>query len=204
MSQQVLRSAAAPLSQARHILLQGIPRTATPADLSRLLKRYNVQGIEDVGVYYDRGHPRTNALITLVRPNFTRDNLRELEKASFCGVPLRSTPIEEEQLKNYINLDKGSGIHASLPDVQRGKTVLVWGLPYNTTREQVAPLFEGFEMKTKVEKVKRGNRSGPISRFMMSMTSESEAHRFVRKMHLMDVSLDDTGALHTIHAHVMY
>jgi hypothetical protein len=116
-----------------------------------------------VGIHYDRGHHTREAVVTLIGPNFLRDNLRALQKATFYGVPFVSRELNNEDLRKYTKVEAGSGIHAGLPAEKRGKTVLIWGLPSEVWTKSVNSLLVGFQV------------AGPLQRIMYV-----ELHRIIQ------------------------
>ncbi|KAJ4488046.1 hypothetical protein J3R30DRAFT_3695702 [Lentinula aciculospora] len=177
-----LRSFAA-LSKAQHILLKRIPALTTPADIRRMLTRYNVQGVADVAILYENFIPTKQALITLARPNFMRDNLRELTNATLSGLVLTSEEIDYS-VSGPPPPVFGTGPHAGVDNV--GKNVVLSPFPYGTSPINLETVLEKYTLagsfNDSVLPIRNASKN-PIS-MLVKLGSESEAYRVVREVHM--------------------
>lgn len=148
------------LRLATQIQLSNVPRTATPADLRRLISRAQVQGVEhsmvssflwpqghpliptpSVALDYHRLEPNGRAYLELTHPDYLSPNLDALEKVTISGVHLVAEPsnrvpdFENEQLN-------GDGLSSELGS--NGKNVVVWGLPKGAGPGMLDQLMDGF------------------------------------------------------------
>ncbi|THU92178.1 hypothetical protein K435DRAFT_214985 [Dendrothele bispora CBS 962.96] len=186
---------------ARHIELNNVPKSATPADIRRLLWRSKVQDIQDVSIIYKGFMPTGRALLTLNKPNFLRDNMRALENASISGIRVYSGV---RMVDGDKQLAFGDGPHANT--FNEGKNVLLWNLPRRTQFSTITPLLKGFALadcKEPIQKVKIDEFTF-LSRFLIRLVDESEAHRLVRALHMTDLEPEKHGRAHPVRAHVVY
>jgi len=191
--------AAAKLSLASHILLKGLPKTATSGDLRRAVSLAGIQGITDVSLIYQRFAPTGQAVLTMAVPDFAQDALRAAKKITFTGREeigaslttdprfLRHRSRGAQGRADALNRGLlGSGPSAGFPG---GKTVTITGVPGRVTVDAFRPLVQGFqladdEINSVLQAPLPENKFSLYARFIIVLASASEAQRFVRKFHL--------------------
>ncbi|KAF5365785.1 hypothetical protein D9758_003262 [Tetrapyrgos nigripes] len=191
-------------STARHIELQNIPSSVTPADIRRLLFRSKVKDVQDVSIIYRRFMPTGRALLALNEPSYTNDNLRALENASFAGVRIQSeAKVETAPRKNYVERI-GDGPHGNTWN--GGKNVFIWNLHPSTPTATIRSLLEGFELASVEDSLLKlsYSRAATSSGFLVRLSTESEAQRVVRTLHMTDLEPEKYGPAHPIRAHVVF
>ncbi|KAG5647204.1 hypothetical protein DXG03_001163 [Asterophora parasitica] len=187
----------------RHITLTGVPNLTTPADIRRAVAK-KLQGVENVEIDYNRFRPSGRALITLTRPEYLRDNLRELQKFTLCGIPVRSNGVHisdgvAERPRSRGNKGRaqaaergaitGNGLHGHFPNAHRN--VVMWGLPGRLEPKDLENALHDFKLAksqkgemTIVKVAIPHDRFSMFSRFLVTMSSVSEARRLVRQFHM--------------------
>ncbi|KAE9400744.1 hypothetical protein BT96DRAFT_857002 [Gymnopus androsaceus JB14] len=186
-----MQAAADALSRAHHILLKNVPVPTTTADLRRMLTRYNVQDVSDVAILYNNFVPAKQALITLARPNFLRDNLRALTNGSLSGRMFSHEAVDYSE-SGLPESSFGTGPHAGLDNV--GKNVLLSSFYHDSTIYPLASALEKYKLAGTFEEsviptATKGSKMQPIS-MLVKCRTESEAYRLARDLHM-------TRSLHT-------
>lgn len=191
------------LQHARHIILRGVPKTATTWDVRRVLTRSGAHGVTNIHICYEYFKPTGEVLITLSRPHFLRDNLRVLDNVSFAASRVSPRPFipeeaprpkmrsrglrgkEQAALRGALN---GNGPHAGMSNLDR--TVTIWGLAGKATPRALAEVLEGFDVaesaKGRMNIIKiplPENQFSMTSRFIVTLKTVAEAHRVVRALH---------------------
>jgi len=194
----VLRRAAR-LSKASHILLKGVPTTATSGDLRRAVMLAGVQGITEVSLIYQHFAPTGQAVLTVAVPDYTRDALRAAKNITFTGC---------EEINASLTIDSrffrqrsrgvqgradalnrgllGSGASAGFPS---GRTVTISGVPGKVTVKNIRQLVQEFQLaddetNSVLQAPLLETKFSMYARFIIVLASESEAQRLVRKFHL--------------------
>ncbi|EJD52978.1 hypothetical protein AURDEDRAFT_157540 [Auricularia subglabra TFB-10046 SS5] len=197
--------------------IAGLPRTATQADVWRLLRRLKVQNVNRVYLHYNRFKPTGAAFAALDSAAAVRPALEQLRGAHLSAFPLsaRAHTLEEPARVRGVagreeavrrGLVTGTGADAGIGE--RGSSVLLSGLParwfYGDVRRA---LCDGFDLReagdaTIVNATPAHTRSPAVtSRWLVRLASVSEAHRFVRKVHR---TLVHEQRDYQIHAQVVY
>ncbi|KAJ3755841.1 hypothetical protein EV360DRAFT_85537 [Lentinula raphanica] len=157
----------------------------TPADIRRMLTRYNVQGVADVALIYEKFVPTRQALITLARPNFLRDNLRELTNATLSGQVFTSEEVDYSETEPPPP-ELGRGPHAGVDNL--GKNVVLSYFPSGTSPRSIQTISEKYSLAgsfdVSVRSVKSGDGPKDPVVMLVKLQSESEAHRMVRDLHM--------------------
>ncbi|KAJ7470626.1 hypothetical protein FB451DRAFT_345769 [Mycena latifolia] len=207
------------LKRATQIELSNLPRTATPADLRRLILRGQVQGVEHASIEYHRLEPTGRAYLQLTQPEFLLPNLDALEKVSISGVHPVAEPSDRPAMSDQIN---GNGLGSELDS--NGTCVVIWGLPKSIRPEALDKLFQGFSFpqgEPYIFKMPRlaalaflrpsSKTSTPspqlftfTSRFLVRLDSVSEAHRLVRQLHMTSWNPVQHGTKYPMRARVIY
>jgi len=187
------------LTQASHILLRGLPTSATSGDLRRAVMLAGVQGVIDASLIYHRFAPTGQAVLTMAVPDYTRDALRAAKNITFTGheeisASLTTDPRFFRQRSRGVQgradaLNRGllgSGPSAGFPS---GRTVTISGVPGKVTVQNMRQLVEGFqladdEMNSVLQAPLPEGKFSMYARFVVLLASESEAERLVRKLHL--------------------
>ncbi|OCB89827.1 hypothetical protein A7U60_g3009 [Sanghuangporus baumii] len=213
----------------RHIHLHGLPRSATPADVMRLAR----QSIKDDGLLkniagaaldYNRFMQTGRAFISMTSGFFTKAAVRALKNAQMSSLPIRasvsdlqSTPArrrgkqgKQEAAERGVldGCGKGGGI-----DV-KGCDVVLYGLPGTIA----APALKQYLRRSGM--VRRAQNGEPdcdvikieiprkgfsaISKHLVRLNSPSEAHAFVRKIHMTFFLPDVWRKKYLLRARVVY
>ncbi|RDB24265.1 hypothetical protein Hypma_008713 [Hypsizygus marmoreus] len=208
-----------PLETRRHILLKGIAPTATTGDVKRAIAG-KLNGVASVAINYWRFGPSGRALITLTQSDFMQENLRALNRLTIAGIPAKAQAIYyNEAVSNRTRGVKGraeavergfplgTGPWGNYPNHERN--VVIWGLPGKLTVDALeANALEGFKVarskdgKAMIIKVPLPETKFTFfSRFVVTMSSVSEAHRLVRRLH--STSWDKEG-MYPVKARLLY
>ncbi|KAH9966590.1 hypothetical protein BC827DRAFT_1264550 [Russula dissimulans] len=140
-----------------HVQLSGLPRTTTPADITRLLARSGVHDITNVALDYRRFEPTGRAFLTLSRPSALQKVLAALKQLRFFGHPLRprTTPAPAEHgmrsrgLKgreeaSERSIVSGNGSQGGITDV--GRSVILSGLPGKISSAAVRRFLKNYQL----------------------------------------------------------
>ncbi|KAJ7098048.1 hypothetical protein B0H15DRAFT_823878 [Mycena belliarum] len=194
------------LQRATQIELSNLPRTATPADVRRLILRGQVQGVEDASIEYRRLEPTGRAYLKLTQPEFLLPNLDALEKVTVSGVQPVAEPSARPAMSDQMN---GNGLGSEL--ASDGKCVVIWGLPKAVLPVVVdQTILRGFSVPPGEDYIfKIPDTLGPkaftfTSRFLVRLASVSEAHRLVRTIHMTNHRPERNGARYPLRARVIY
>ncbi|KAJ7219147.1 hypothetical protein GGX14DRAFT_590278, partial [Mycena pura] len=189
------------------IELSNVPPTATPADLRRLISRAQVHGVEDAAIDYYRLEPTGRAYLKLTHPDFLLPSLDALEKVSISGVHPVAEPSSRPSMSTQAD---GNGLSSELGS--DGKHVVVSGLPKAVGPEVVDELLEGFSFppgEPYIFKLPRCAVCPPphftfVSRFLVRLSSVSEAHRLVRQLHMTNFKPAVHETRYPLRARVIY
>ncbi|KXN82584.1 hypothetical protein AN958_02435, partial [Leucoagaricus sp. SymC.cos] len=189
------------LKQIRQIILKNVPRTATSTDIRRVINKAGVRGVSDIAIDYEYFKPAERAILTLVSADYLKPNLRALANLSISGIPVQAQPhVAEAQSRSRMRGHAGrveaalrgtllgNGSHAGIANNEL--TVTLGGLPAQTSTEYLAGVLKDF----KVAKTMKGHPQivklplppdafSLTSKFLVTLTSITEAHRLVRKLH---------------------
>ncbi|KAF8212378.1 hypothetical protein K438DRAFT_1806425 [Mycena galopus ATCC 62051] len=198
------------LRSATQVELSNVPRTATPADLRRLVMRAQVQGVEDVAIEYNHLTPTGRAYLKFTHSNYARASLDILEKYSITGVHPTAEPSDRAPVSAQL---EGNGLSSELDS--RGRYVTVWGLPRAVGPEVLDKLIvnrfsfpPGEPYIFKMPPLGGERSGGPMftlfSRFLVRLSSVSEAQRFVRELHMTYFQPEEHKTRYPIRARVIY
>ncbi|KAF9466362.1 hypothetical protein BDZ94DRAFT_1280997 [Collybia nuda] len=212
------------MEHGKHIELLGVPRTATPADVRRSITRAGLQGVVDVAIDYHRFLPSGKALLTLNDPQFLRDNIRNLERLTVAGLPVKSRPrllrddeaapsrmrgVKGRAEASERGIVTGNGPHAGITNCERH--VVIKGLPGRISLQTLENTLRSYQLAET-----RGGRPRIVkvplpkdvftmySRFLVTLKSEAEAHRLVRDLHYTYFDQKTFGTKHRLFARVVY
>ncbi|KAF8803490.1 hypothetical protein BYT27DRAFT_6726275 [Phlegmacium glaucopus] len=189
----------ATLSHASHILLKGVPTTATSGDLRRAVMLAGVQGITEVSLIYRRFAPTGEALLTMAVPDYAQDALRAANKITFTGSEEISASLT---IDSRFSRQRSRGVQGRADALNRGllgsgpsagfpsrKTVTVSGVPGRATVHNIRQLVQEFQLaddetNSVLQAPLPENKFSMYTRFVVVLASESEAQRLVRKFHL--------------------
>jgi len=183
-----------------HLLIRGLPITATSGDLRRAVMLAGVVGVTDVSLVYKRFLPTGQGILTLSGPDLLREALSAAKKITFTG---REEIIASITLDPRLtSKDRQRGVKGRADALNRaligfgpsagfpvGRTVTVVGFPGKTSLRNFMPFVKGFQLaldETKsVVQAPIPSRTvfSMFSRFVVMLASESEAQRLVRKLH---------------------
>ncbi|KAG6845732.1 hypothetical protein H0H87_004998 [Tephrocybe sp. NHM501043] len=184
------------------ITLYGMSNLITRGDIRRAYGD-KLKGVMDVQIDYKAFRPSGKAIITMSRPEFVPGNLHSLKPFTVCGHELHavaqyaSEPSNAPRTRGIRGLTQavergiinGNGPDGSFANIER--SVVLWGLPGKTTAEEVGrALLADFKPEKKngkpvVIKLERiDGKFTLFSRFVVTMSSVSEARRLARAWHL--------------------
>ncbi|KAJ7685056.1 hypothetical protein DFH06DRAFT_1074108 [Mycena polygramma] len=190
------------LKNATQIRLSNVPPTATPADLRRLITRAQVSGVEDVSISYFRLKPTGRALLKLTHSDFLLPSLDALQRVSISGLHPVAEPID------YWPTSDGMEGHKLSSELKcNGKNAVIWGLPKWAGPDKLDKLIQGFSFapsKAHILKLAPPEAFTVSSRFMVRLSSVSEAHRLVRKLHMTHFDHETKGTQFPLRARVIY
>ncbi|KAJ7172614.1 hypothetical protein C8R46DRAFT_1348986 [Mycena filopes] len=189
------------LQHATNIKLSNIPRTATPADLRRLVLRSQVPGVGDVAIENEFLEPTGNAYLKLTHSDYLRPaSLEALEKVTISGLhpvaePSAATPPPV--------LHYGTGLSSDI--ASNGKSVVMWGFPKTVDPAALdRQALVGFSFPPGEDYIFNLLKYTGSGRFMVRLVSTSEAHRLVRELHMTHWRPDSHGKKYLIRARVIY
>jgi len=206
-----------------HIQLRGLPRTALPSDVQRVIKREGLKGVADVAIDYERFTPTGKAYLTLTVPDVLNHNLKCLEKATVTSLPItaasseppRGIPVRGRGQRGRGEATErgvltGNGPRAGL--LSAGKNVVIWGLPGKLTNEALKGYLQNFKLAGTEGGRKEFMRIEPSSpsafsrgsKHLIRMSSEAEAHRMVRSLHMTYFEPEVHKRKYLIRASVIY
>jgi len=190
------RPFASPLSS--HIQVTGLPKTALPQDVRRLLQTKNLENISEVFMDYHRFRPTGTAYLSLSSLNSMPRNLRILKKATMTSLPLHATAVpnpfpvgrtrgsvgrEEAANKGLVS---GNGPNGGTSG--HGKIVIMWGLPGKLPSDGLRNYLRAFRLSNargheNIVKIEP-ERFSLTSRHLVRCSNPSEAYRLVRRFHM--------------------
>ncbi|KAI0831367.1 hypothetical protein BC628DRAFT_1353406 [Trametes gibbosa] len=182
-----------------HVQLFGLPRTALPNDLRRLCGKSKVENVDHASVEYRRFRPTGCGLLS-----FTRGHYASAAQKALNGAVVGGKPVKTRLVSNIPELPRARGVKGMVEAARRGiisgdgpnggvtgsgRNVVLYGLPGKLTPEHVLDNLQGFKLagvehgKEVVVKLS-SDRLASSSRFLVRMSTVSEAYRLVRKLHL--------------------
>lgn len=210
------------------MFLQGVPISALPSDIARLLKSYDIQGYLRIQRDYVRFWPTDSVLVTFGSLGERDKAIKALEYAKMLGINLQpaaastmeeapdsSQPSKQPRLRGREGkselLDHGAlsgdGPAAGLPDSESGKNVVLSGLPGKLYVASLRKeLLEGFDLREDVNAVAKipDLDKSLYSRFVIRTSSVAEAHRLVRAVKMTPYLEGAWGNRYKIKARVIY
>ncbi|EPQ58761.1 hypothetical protein GLOTRDRAFT_104100 [Gloeophyllum trabeum ATCC 11539] len=204
-----------------HVQLRGLPKTALPSDVLRLIARNRVENVTGVAIDYNGFKPTGRAYVKIASPDLVQTALERLDSSTMAAMTVRavSTPgvdlarrsrgakgVEEAAERGVIS---GNGPSGGLPPSQSGMNVVVFGLPSKMELEKVKAYFDGFEFASMTRGDKEvihvaQHEKVPSSRYLVRLASVSEAHRFVRHVHMTYFDQEAWGGRYLMKAKVIY
>ncbi|KAI0273551.1 hypothetical protein BC834DRAFT_214318 [Gloeopeniophorella convolvens] len=201
-----------------HVRLFGLPRSATPADITRLLAKHNVQGVSKVALDYYRFDPTGRAFLTLASAHDLPRVLAALREVKLFSHTLRpaTTPVPVAPPARARGakgrgeaaeraLVAGSGSQGGITDV--GRAVLLAGLPGRISPDSVRVYLRQYRLlggEAEVVKLERRGKSSLTTRVLVRLATPSEAHRLVRDVHMTKYEPEIWEDKYTIRAHVIH
>ncbi|KAI9510242.1 hypothetical protein F5148DRAFT_1338351, partial [Russula earlei] len=181
-----------------HVKLTGLPRTITPADITRLLASNKVRNITKVALDYNRFEPTGGAFLTLSKPTALPNALIALKQLRCFGHPLmpRTTPapaepnvrsrgIKGREEASERSIVTGNGSQGGITD--GGRSVLLSGLPGKISPGVVRRVLKNYKLmggEAEVVKLEADVKGAMTSRVLVRLSSASEAFRLVRDLHM--------------------
>ncbi|KAG6821062.1 hypothetical protein H0H93_007221 [Arthromyces matolae] len=177
------------------IILYGVPTLATPADIQKACAG-RLQDVQDVQLVYRNFRPDGRAMITISNPELISKTLRLLKPLHVCGVEVH--PVANYSLDIFSQRQRSAaetrskeveviGSGAEFPHIER--SVVLWGMPGSVSEGDVARALTGFKTELKdgkplIQKLPKPEKFSIFSRFVIVMSSVSEARRLARAWHL--------------------
>ncbi|KAF8352320.1 hypothetical protein F5887DRAFT_1172082, partial [Amanita rubescens] len=208
----------------KHIELSNLPLTATPGDLRSAIDRVGLKGVQDFALLYTSFRPTGTALISLKGPDTLKENLRLLDNALMSGIPLKAQPLmlndadtmlprargdkgrEEAATRGAL---RGDGPHAGISN--GGKNVTIWGFPGKTGAASVEYIVRDFNLDRKKSGLASVYKIQPhqedfsmYSRFLIQLTSVSEAQRLIREVHMTYFEPETLGNKFMLRARIIH
>ncbi|KAH9997641.1 hypothetical protein BJV77DRAFT_983706 [Russula vinacea] len=191
-----------------HIRLFGLPRTSTPADITRLLARNRVHNVTNA--YRTR-------LPTLAQPSVLPKALAALQQVRFFGHPLtprttkppseprmRSRGLKGREEASERSIVSGTGSQAGITDL--GKSVLLSGLPGRISPEAMRRYLKNYSLmggQGEVVKLESNLKASLTCRVLVRLSSASEAFRLLRNLHMTNYEPDAWGDRYIIRAQLI-
>ncbi|ETW86007.1 hypothetical protein HETIRDRAFT_432539 [Heterobasidion irregulare TC 32-1] len=182
----------------KHMKLNGLPRTALPSDIRRMLVKYNItENFGDIQLDYGRFIPTGSAYLTFTAQSALHRAFIELRNASHMGFPITAsrTPVPigppprsrgdrgrlEASQRGVIS---GDGYRAGITET--GKSVVVWGMPGKMTTDTMRLFLRGYKLAPGEGQITKLDSIGTqlTSRHFVRLNSMSEAYRLVRNVHM--------------------
>ncbi|KAI0277698.1 hypothetical protein BGY98DRAFT_978276 [Russula aff. rugulosa BPL654] len=187
-----------------HVRLTGLPRTSTPADITRLLAKNKVHNITKVTLDYYRFEPTGRAFLTLSQPSVLPKVLASLKQLRFFGHPLiprttrppfeprmRSRGLKGREEASERSIVSGNGSQGGITDV--GRSVLLSGLPGRISTDAVRRYLKDYSLmggQAEVVKLDWKSKHALTSRVLVRLCSASEAFRLLRNLHMTNYEPD--------------
>lgn len=198
--------------------LHGLPRTVSPADVSRHVKSLTGRDPEVVHLDYRNFLSSGRAWVRFDYANKANDALKLLRGSKLAGHELRAQKTDEQNLIDAGQPSRSRGqkgraeaserglVDGHGPDAklkERGTNVYLWGLPGRMFAPELVKLFDSYGLRVTAEEtrpIQKIERKSPTSRFLVRLTTVSGAHRLVRDFHMTE----KFGAGYLVHAQVVY
>ncbi|KAH9048174.1 hypothetical protein EDB84DRAFT_1458818 [Lactarius hengduanensis] len=197
-----------------HVKLTGLPRTATPADITRLLGRNKIHNITKVALEYQRFEPTGSALLTLSQPSVLPKIVGALKQLRFFGhtmtprtlpspteIGVRSRGLKGREEASQRNVVTGNGYQGGITD--GGRSVLLSGLPGRISADSVRKFLRNYKLmggQAEVVKLETGTKKELTSRVLVRLSTASEAFKLVRNVHMTNYEADTWEDKYTIRA----
>ncbi|KAF9651512.1 hypothetical protein BDM02DRAFT_3110627 [Thelephora ganbajun] len=207
-------SASLPFS---HIQVTGLPKTALPQDVRRLVQTRKLENVSGIFMDYDRFRPTGTAYLSLSSPNSMTRNLRMLNKATMASLSLRATavpnPFSVGRTRGTVGrkeaankgLVDGNGPNGGTSG--QGKNVIMWGLPGKLPPDGLRNYLRTFQLsetssQESIVKIEPEKLS-LTSRHLVRCSTPSEAYRLVRRLHMTYFSEPVYGGRYLLGARVV-
>jgi len=204
-----------------HIQIRGLPRTALPQDVQRTVVQGRLQGVTDIVLDYRRFIPTGNAWLKLTSPELLNANLRALDNATVSSSPISAASSEAPPIPNRMRGLKGKDVAAKRGYFDgngprggiknSGKNVVIWGLPGRMSPDALKEFLRDFHLAGteggKTESVKipvDASQYTRVSKHLVRLSSQSEAHRVVRELHMTYYHPEVHKYSYLIRARVVY
>ncbi|KAF8479342.1 hypothetical protein DFH94DRAFT_50731 [Russula ochroleuca] len=200
-----------------HVRLTGLPRTSTPADITRLLARNNVHNITNVALDYYRFEPTGRAFLTLTQPSVLPKVLAALKQLRFFGHPLiprttkpppeprmRSRGLKGREEASERSIISGTGSQGGITDV--GRSVMLSGMPGKISTEALRRFLNNYSLmggQGEVVKIDSNLKVSMTCRVLVRLSSASEAFRLLRNLHMTNYEPDAWQDKYTIRAQLI-
>jgi len=219
----VRREVSAVNQERLYIQLRGLPRTALPADVQRAVKRQGAKGIKEVTINYERFSPTGGAYLTLTSPDVLNHNLKNLTDTTIASLPITaasSPPPERIPLRGRGERGRmhaaeraivfGNGPRAGM--LSGGKNVVLWGFPGKLAATALQGYLQNFKLagteggKKEFTRIQLSNpyQFSRVAKYLVRMSSEAEAHRMVRVLHMTYFEPEVHNQKYLIRARIIY
>jgi len=201
-----------------HVKLFGLPRTATPADITRLLGKNKIHNVTKVALEYNRFEPTGRAFLTLTQPSVLPKVLAALQQLRFFGHPLvprttfppsepstRSRGLKGREEASERSIVSGSGSQGGITD--GGRSVVLSGLPGKITTDVVRRYLKNYKLmggQAEVVKLERELKGAMTARVLVRLSSPSEAFKLLRDLHMTNYEPEIWEDKYTIRAQLIH
>ncbi|THH18500.1 hypothetical protein EW146_g2500 [Bondarzewia mesenterica] len=140
-----------------HIKLSGLPRTALPSDIRRMLSKHQVENVIDVALDYYRFQPSGSAWLTVSHRDFLRRAIVMLRNSTLFGLPISADtarepigpPARSRGEKGRMEgarrgLVNGNGSRGGIWET--GKSVVVWGMPGRIATDGMRSFLRSYKL----------------------------------------------------------
>jgi len=184
-----------------------------------------VTGVKEVAVNYERFSPTGSAYLTLVTSEVLNYNLKKLQHTTISSLPitaassyppghvLRRARGERGRMNAAgRGVVLGNGPRAGL--LSGGKNVALWGLPGKLANEALKGYLQNFKLagteggKREFTRIDLQSSITPsfsrVSKHVVRMSTEAEAHRLVRVLHMTYFEPEIHKQKYLVRARVIY
>ncbi|KAI0374960.1 hypothetical protein BV20DRAFT_961198 [Pilatotrama ljubarskyi] len=203
-----------------HIELSGLPRTALPHDLRRLCGKNKVENVANVAIDYKRFRPSGNGLLSFARLEHAAAAHKALDNAVVGGkrVTARRTSTVPEiprarGPKGILEAAERGAVSGNGPSggiTGSGRNVVLYGLPGKMLAVHLVDGLRNFKLagteygREVVVKMDATGRLTSSSRFLVRLSTVSEAYRLVRRLHMQPWRPDLFGDRYSLRAFVVW
>ncbi|KAI0362182.1 hypothetical protein OH77DRAFT_1388337 [Trametes cingulata] len=203
-----------------HVELSGLPRTALPHDLRRLCGKSKVENVTNAAIDYKRFRPSGNGLLSFPNAEQAAAAQKALDNAVVGGKRVRA-----HRVSSIPQIPRARGTKGILEAAERGvvtgngpsggitgsgRNVVLYGLPGKMLPWQLAERLRDFKLagteygREVIVKLDASGRLTSSSRFLVRLSTVSEAYRLVRRLHMQPWRPDLFGDRYSTRAFVVW